>query len=614
MFTGYGHVTPKTQWGKISTILYCVVGLPLTLMCIANLGKFFARVFRIIYHTICCGICCVCCLSCHKKKLAKKIAKEEAIHSGGVANLESVGNGTPIVISNDPQAKTTQQGARAKFNAKSQIAITKAQVWIMNVKKKFNHSLRDDVTVPAYLCLVVMAGYIMGGALLFSLWDEWDYLTGAYFCFVTLTTIGFGDYVPGIASIGEEGATERLILCSLYVFLGLALVGMCIDLMQADVLQKLKWVAQKIGVMSNDNKKISAEERANRKSPENEKGPPGQGLEVDISEPPEENNSDDEEKFSTPSTSSPQGDTTFQFKDEDGKSDHKTKPSKKQKKKELKSKKKSKISSTKDIETPQSPTHKPLLDIECNDMEIPNLQSERQIERVDGEGEADTNINNNSSVTQPVNKPEKKHDTKDKKKDRTEEKKDNKCDNKKGDTKVKKENSKKSKAKPGEPCANNTTIKALVHPPAVDLVPPDSIDICAPPPPYGELSASNTISNPSFASPATSSSVTTPATPASHYDDLPSHISSLTPNHTRLQDVETPHRPIPPDGSSLKSYADLNHNGETSDKVSPSSEELLDDVLNNPLFTNSKSSKFSMQLDDDEDDELLLTVSRASNV
>jgi len=33
--------------------------------------------------------------------------------------------------------------------------------------------------------------------MMFTLWEEWDYLAGCYFCFVTLSTIGFGDLVPG---------------------------------------------------------------------------------------------------------------------------------------------------------------------------------------------------------------------------------------------------------------------------------------------------------------------------------------------------------------------------------------------------------------------------------
>jgi len=107
-----------------------------------------------------------------------------------------------------------------------------------------------------------MAGYIMGGALLFSLWEGWNYIEGTYFCFVTLTTIGFGDFVPGIEWDPETATDEirkemmvRLILCALYVFFGLALIGMCIDLMQADVTQKIRWIAQKIGIISSDDKR-----------------------------------------------------------------------------------------------------------------------------------------------------------------------------------------------------------------------------------------------------------------------------------------------------------------------------------------------------------------------
>jgi hypothetical protein len=49
-------------------------------------------------------------------------------------------------------------------------------------------------------------GYIIPGFLVFMLipavvfWhieDAWTYLDCLYFSFVTLTTIGFGDYVPG---------------------------------------------------------------------------------------------------------------------------------------------------------------------------------------------------------------------------------------------------------------------------------------------------------------------------------------------------------------------------------------------------------------------------------
>ncbi len=53
------------------------------------------------------------------------------------------------------------------------------------------------VTVPMTACLMVLLLYILLGTLLFSEWEGWSYTDGAYFCFISLMTIGFGDFVPG---------------------------------------------------------------------------------------------------------------------------------------------------------------------------------------------------------------------------------------------------------------------------------------------------------------------------------------------------------------------------------------------------------------------------------
>uniref|UniRef100_A0A183DDJ3 Sulfate exporter family transporter n=1 Tax=Gongylonema pulchrum TaxID=637853 RepID=A0A183DDJ3_9BILA len=46
-----------------------------------------------------------------------------------------------------------------------------------------------------------------------------------------------------------EGSQEKLIVCALYLLFGMALIAMCFKLMQDDVVQKARWLGQKIGIL-----------------------------------------------------------------------------------------------------------------------------------------------------------------------------------------------------------------------------------------------------------------------------------------------------------------------------------------------------------------------------
>lgn len=78
--------------------------------------------------------------------------------------------------------------------------------------------------------------YVCGGAVLFSEWEEWDMLDGSYFCFISLSTIGFGDIVPG-GTVYSENIEVSFIVCSMYLMLGMALIAMCFNLMQVGTTQ-----------------------------------------------------------------------------------------------------------------------------------------------------------------------------------------------------------------------------------------------------------------------------------------------------------------------------------------------------------------------------------------
>ena len=61
--------------------------------------------------------------------------------------------------------------------------------------------------VPPLPVLAFFSVYLVIGAVLFSAWEGWSFLEGFYFTFITLTTIGFGDFVPG-DSISNVDSTD----------------------------------------------------------------------------------------------------------------------------------------------------------------------------------------------------------------------------------------------------------------------------------------------------------------------------------------------------------------------------------------------------------------------
>ncbi|KAL1418287.1 hypothetical protein MTO96_026029 [Rhipicephalus appendiculatus] len=50
---GYGNIAPKTNLGKIVTILYAIVGIPLMLLYLTNIGDILAKAFKYVYRRLC---------------------------------------------------------------------------------------------------------------------------------------------------------------------------------------------------------------------------------------------------------------------------------------------------------------------------------------------------------------------------------------------------------------------------------------------------------------------------------------------------------------------------------------------------------------------------------
>ncbi|XP_064540070.1 zinc finger CCCH domain-containing protein 13 [Drosophila montana] len=107
-----------------------------------------------------------------------------------------------------------------------------------------------DRPVPIWLCVFLVVSYILGGAALFAYWEQWSFLDSAYFCFITLTTIGFGDFVP--AKGVKDESEQSIAYCSLYLLFGIALLAMSFNLVQEEFIANVKEVARRLGILKDD--------------------------------------------------------------------------------------------------------------------------------------------------------------------------------------------------------------------------------------------------------------------------------------------------------------------------------------------------------------------------
>lgn len=252
---GYGHIAPKTDYGRVVTMLYAIIGIPLTLLTITNLGGFMATAFRFLYKNICCGLCCLCCSLSSKRHRRRRRQRSSADADEKGA---SDGDSSTAGVHRDRRRRrrSTQRLSRNRSESVYPEAVTELRAPVETLRDRLRRVFVTDdiktVTVPIYVSLLLITGYIAIGALLFTLWEtEWNYLIGCYFCFITLSTIGFGDYVPG-TSLGAWNSQEKLVLCALYLLVGLALIAMCFDLMQEQARNSFKKLGQKLGLIDKE--------------------------------------------------------------------------------------------------------------------------------------------------------------------------------------------------------------------------------------------------------------------------------------------------------------------------------------------------------------------------
>jgi hypothetical protein len=64
--------------------------------------------------------------------------------------------------------------------------------------------------------------------------------------------LGFGDKFPGASVGNDKEAQEKLVITSVYLLFGMALLAMCFNLAQEEVVNKMAWMAKKFRSKDDD--------------------------------------------------------------------------------------------------------------------------------------------------------------------------------------------------------------------------------------------------------------------------------------------------------------------------------------------------------------------------
>lgn len=137
-------------------------------MCLANISSVLGFLFRWMYVKVCCGIC----------NYRKKKQQESESHKNFTTNSQLAETRAP--------SRVTSANPSEFDNAEARIVDDNE-----DLENEIND--KDDiegVSVPLTITILVVTGYILSGAVLFHFTDGFGLIESAYFCFVTLTTIG----------------------------------------------------------------------------------------------------------------------------------------------------------------------------------------------------------------------------------------------------------------------------------------------------------------------------------------------------------------------------------------------------------------------------------------
>uniref|UniRef100_A0A2K6W7G5 Potassium channel domain-containing protein n=1 Tax=Onchocerca volvulus TaxID=6282 RepID=A0A2K6W7G5_ONCVO len=174
---GYGNITPKTFAGRVFCIFFAAFGVPLTLLTIADLGKFISQII----------------FACNDRFIAQMKRFWRRNNLRNLFKMLICIHKASKFINNDSRNKSLRRGKniivsirRKKDDQEIDGSVASSEI--------SNDNEQSNRTLTLFILFII---YVIAGSLLISSYEpEIPFFTAVYFNFITLTSIGLGDIVP----------------------------------------------------------------------------------------------------------------------------------------------------------------------------------------------------------------------------------------------------------------------------------------------------------------------------------------------------------------------------------------------------------------------------------
>ncbi|NWJ08043.1 KCNKI protein, partial [Crypturellus undulatus] len=247
---GYGNTYPITRTGKYLCMLYALFGIPLMFLVLTDMGDILATVLSKCYNEfrklqekiLASKLCSV--FMCKKESETKsrrsllmnsKVGINEPLSIVEVLKSQSALKRKPgqyrnaeifemLIAREKEYTKLSRTKSIERWSSCPELERGKTMTSVIENFDKIGKEL-EKLDVPILLMILVIFVYISCAAAILPKWEtNLDFQEAFYFCFITLTTIGFGDT--------QLQHPRFFLFLSLYIIIGMEIVFIAFKLGQ----------------------------------------------------------------------------------------------------------------------------------------------------------------------------------------------------------------------------------------------------------------------------------------------------------------------------------------------------------------------------------------------